>query len=160
MSSLRLLPCSAIPYPRELPFLVTCNRPDFSQKRLFDSIPRGDGTSAFLAPLDQRRCIMGRDALLKAQGQSGYTWGWLCFWNGNDDHCTDLHKCTRVRSEALQDYLESLNVWAFRPYPIDKLCASCQKHRRELHVEGKKKLWEDMPSFFDLPPWAELTNDL
>ncbi|KAJ7935147.1 hypothetical protein B0H13DRAFT_1700095 [Mycena leptocephala] len=129
-------------------------------ENLFDGISRGDGTSAFLAPLDQRRCVMGRDFLLKAQGQPGYSQGWLCSWNGNDDNCANLHKCTRVRSKSLKHYLKYFDVQAFKFLDPSELCNSCYQHCWKLYVEGKKKLWEDMPSFFDLPPWAELTNDL
>ncbi|KAJ6593488.1 hypothetical protein B0H19DRAFT_919873 [Mycena capillaripes] len=134
---------------------------DFSQKCFFDGLRRGDATSASLAPLDQRRCVVGSESLIKVQGHPGYTFGWLCSWD--DENCTDFLKCARVHTKALRQYHASLSVWALTPstpgHGHGQLCASCQQQRQELFVAGREKVWEELPGFFELPPWSELTND-
>jgi hypothetical protein len=138
---------------------------DSFQKRLFDGISRRDGTSAFLAPVDQCRCVLGREALIKAQAQRGYTLGWLCSsWDGDDGNCTDLPKCLAVRTMQRIKYHEAFGLWALSRLAFsgtsNRLCASCHEHREKSCIAGRKKIWEDLPSFFDLPPWGELKNDL
>jgi hypothetical protein len=134
------------------------------QKYLFDGVPRGDGTTAFLAPVDQCRCVLGREAIIKAQAQRGYTLGWLCsWWDGDDGNCADIPKCLAVRAIQRRRYHEELGLWALSRSPFSSgtyLCASCREHRKESCITGRKKIWENLPSFFDLPPWGELKNDL
>ncbi|KAF7330791.1 hypothetical protein MVEN_02418300 [Mycena venus] len=42
----------------------------------------------------------------------------------------------------------------------EKICAQCQQHTIESAAAGRKRIWEDLPGFFELPPWDELTGDL
>lgn len=41
-----------------------------------------------------------------------------------------------------------------------KLCHGCRQRAIDLIVAGRKKIWDELPGFFDLPPWSELENDL
>jgi len=40
------------------------------------------------------------------------------------------------------------------------LCDGCRGNIDERIAAGQKKIWEELPSIFDLPPWNELKNDL
>ncbi|KAJ7125106.1 hypothetical protein C8R44DRAFT_669154 [Mycena epipterygia] len=137
-----------------------------TQETLFDGIPRRDGSLAALAPIDQRRCVLGRTKLLKAQVEPGYPCEWLHSWP--DDGCADIKLCGEIRDASLRDYTGSLNLRALRTYtaqerrlqPRNGFCNACQQHMKESVEAGRRKMWEDLPSFFDLPPWTELKNDL
>jgi hypothetical protein len=39
-------------------------------------------------------------------------------------------------------------------------CPACKHKINELNTAGRQKTWDELPSFFDLPPWNELKNDL
>jgi len=62
----------------------------------------------------------------------------------------------------LRKYLDHLTTWAFTPFMTVRttVCGPCSKHIEQSMVAGRKKIWEDLPSFFDLPPWSELKNEL
>ncbi|KAJ7782695.1 hypothetical protein B0H16DRAFT_1298084 [Mycena metata] len=130
---------------------------------LFDGIKREDGTVASLRPAELRQCLLGHEKLLKRQAGPGYTAGWLRQWDFDAD-CTNLVSCTQVRTGILQRYLETLNLWALgsvsRKGIIKSLCTHCKNHLEESFLAGRRKFWEELPSFFDLQNWAELSNDL
>ncbi|KAJ7821096.1 hypothetical protein B0H14DRAFT_1336474 [Mycena olivaceomarginata] len=128
---------------------------------LFEGIPRKDGTRASLPPIDQRRCVLGREALLKVQSQTGYTLDWL--WSRSQDNCTDPETCTMVRADTLRTCAQRLPLYALHrlnPGAATSFCRSCEKCYKESWSAGRKKVWEELPKFFDLPPWDQLTNDL
>ncbi|KAF8178682.1 hypothetical protein K438DRAFT_1844226 [Mycena galopus ATCC 62051] len=131
-----------------------------SSKFLFDGISRGDTTMTSLAPVDQRRCVLGREALIKVQAKEGYTVPWLYAGNGN---CSDPAKCKNARALHLQKHVNELSLYALSTslaFGASLFCVPCQKSYVELLDAGRKRLWEELPKFFELPPWAELTNDL
>ncbi|KAJ7270145.1 hypothetical protein B0H12DRAFT_1009028 [Mycena haematopus] len=128
---------------------------------LFDGIPRSDGTTAVLAPVDQRRCIISRDALISARFQEEYTLGWLQKWEYDSD-CSDPAKCNQARNARTHFYVKCSPLWILHRSIQDKevLCPACYRHSTESTLAGRRKLWEDMPKFFDLSPWSELRNEL
>ncbi|KAJ7668655.1 hypothetical protein DFH06DRAFT_1182185 [Mycena polygramma] len=126
----------------------------------FDGVSREDGTTASLAPVDLRRCTLNRDQLLKVRFTKGYTFGWLRRWDYDSD-CTNKLKCTQARCRRLHFYMEGTRILKRNKAEDDKpFCPKCQQHGSELTNAGRKKMWEDFPKIFDLPPWSELTNDL
>ncbi|KAJ6593487.1 hypothetical protein B0H19DRAFT_1056037 [Mycena capillaripes] len=95
----------------------------------------------------------------KAQGQPGYTFGWLSSWD--NENCTDPLKCAKEHTRGLRLYHASLSVMALTAWtpPGHGLCVSCHQQRKELLVAGREKMWEELPGFFKLQPWNELAND-
>ncbi|KAJ7741499.1 hypothetical protein B0H14DRAFT_2478393 [Mycena olivaceomarginata] len=132
----------------------------YKPESLFAGITRQDGTSSSLAPIDQQRCILGREKLIRAQTQEGCTLGWLREWDS--DSCTDPAGCNKWRASMLRKYLDHLAPWALTPFIAFRttVCASCSKHIEQSMLGGRKKIWEDLPSYFDLAPWSELKNGL
>ncbi|KAJ7686501.1 hypothetical protein B0H17DRAFT_1204182 [Mycena rosella] len=115
------------------------------------------GTSALA---EQRRCILGRQKILTAQSRPGYTLGWVRSW-APAEGCTQPEECNGVRTELLHKCLDALSTWALQFY--DELgltfCTACQAPTEAVRA-GREKIWEDMPGFFDLPPWSELRNNV
>ncbi|KAJ7188739.1 hypothetical protein C8R46DRAFT_1157655 [Mycena filopes] len=129
--------------------------------QLFDGVARGDGTVATLAYTDQRQCILSHDGLCAAQFQESYTLGWLC--NRAVDDCEWPDQCTEARNRIKNSVLGTPRVGMLtppNPHALRALCTSCVKHTNELIRQGREKAWADLPSFFGLPPWNELKNDL
>ncbi|KAJ7816951.1 hypothetical protein B0H14DRAFT_2374338 [Mycena olivaceomarginata] len=99
---------------------------------LFDHIPRNDGTLAALSSADLYRCVRARDRLLQAQFRPGYTCAWYRSW-------TPSSECkTPKRDRKLQ------------------LCTDCKESVRALVDAGRARMWDELPGFFELPPWDKL----
>ncbi|KAK7057753.1 BTB domain-containing protein [Favolaschia claudopus] len=132
-----------------------------SPAQIFDGVLRRDGTVASLAFVDQRRCIVSRDELIKARFQEGCTLGWLKKWDYDHD-CQSPQMCAEGRHARTHYYMNCSPLWILQRSVQDKksLCSACFRHATESVVEGRKKMWEDLPKWFDLPPWAELRDQL
>jgi hypothetical protein len=134
------------------------------QDELLSGVPRSDGTIASLAAVDLHRCLGGREKPINAQYKKDYTWGWLRFWNLDDDlMCNETPgKCTKARDVLLIKYMEIVELWTF-PFNSGapkELCNGCRQRADELSLAGRTKMWNELPSFFDLPPWGELKNEM
>ncbi|KAF8216779.1 hypothetical protein K438DRAFT_2007552 [Mycena galopus ATCC 62051] len=132
----------------------------FSLIQLFDGISRGDGTVACPSGLDLRRCVIARERLLAKQCQPDYTFGWT---RKDFCGCTTPAQCRTLRDGVLSEYLDDADIGALALpfYILDgfKFCAACTRHAYECMIAGRKKIWDELPGFFDLPPWDELGNE-
>ncbi|KAJ6495789.1 hypothetical protein C8R47DRAFT_973953 [Mycena vitilis] len=130
---------------------------------LLDGLPGHDGSLISLDPVDLRRCVLGREKLMNVQYIPGYTWGWLETWSDNPDCPTPLQCSTwrerKIRSGAQQITLRAL-TWLGPTSSSTSLCSGCRRRSVTMNLAGRKKVWEEVPGFFDLPPWDELKNDL
>ncbi|KAJ7227462.1 hypothetical protein GGX14DRAFT_630052, partial [Mycena pura] len=122
---------------------------------IFDGIPRGDGTVATLAPIHQRACTLGRASLFSAQWDTGNTFG----WTETTANCTDVPGCKLrkqlfFRRHVVRGSLAPFCALGF----VDSLnlCAACTADVKTKMIEGRRKMWEMLPGFFELPPWSEL----
>ncbi|KAJ7188689.1 hypothetical protein C8R46DRAFT_28025 [Mycena filopes] len=130
----------------------------YSAKELFDGF---DETSVVPSPFDQRQCILGRDTLIKARFERRYTLGWLM--GLEFPGCTAPAECARARFIRLQFYMQCNPLWIMnrsKHQEHDMFCAVCERFASSYTAAGRQKLWDDLPGFFDLPPWAELKSDL
>jgi len=146
-----VLPCAYL-----CAVLCTCANP----KLLLDGISRKGGPPITLAPREQRVCILGERKIMEAQWKQNDLWNWL----NSDlcaDGCADNTSCIRRKKNVFRTLVENGSLLVpFRLAPGQRLCVACQHRHAQIMVEERKKLWEELPSFFDLPPWAELKNDL
>ncbi|KAJ7350618.1 hypothetical protein DFH08DRAFT_695448 [Mycena albidolilacea] len=130
---------------------------------IIDGMQRADGSVASLAPVDLRRCLLGREKLTHVQMQKGYALGWYRSWcPGNN--CTGSH-CVTTRDARLQGYLDRPQLKAlglFIPTSIinNRFCDACKQGIELLGIAGRTRTWDELPSFFDLPPWSELKDGL
>jgi hypothetical protein len=103
---------------------------------------------------------------MKAQTEPGNTWGWLESKSWDYDECTGKPgQCDLVRHALFLKIKvkDPIKLRALNRYPEGypkSMCNPCRLYVNELVAEGRKKMWEDLPSLFDLPPWSELENDL
>ncbi|KAJ7169113.1 hypothetical protein C8R43DRAFT_982299 [Mycena crocata] len=128
--------------------------------KLVNGTSRGDGTRSSLAPVDQCKCLVGHTKLLKAQIQPGFPQAWIRSWPANEN-CTNPTQCAKVRDASIRTYLDNLSLLALSQLVLGRsLCNSCAARIGAMGVDGRKKVWDELPSFFDLPPWGELKNNL
>ncbi|KAJ7350461.1 hypothetical protein DFH08DRAFT_695648 [Mycena albidolilacea] len=129
--------------------------------RLLGGITRPDGTLASLPPVHLHRCIQGREKLLHAQYRNENTYGWLRGWDGTA--CVGpAGQCARIREILSHKYLDTVTVRAFQKLKdgtLEHFCLGCRSRISELQEAGRKKMWEELPGYFGLPPWEELKNN-
>ncbi|KAJ7431371.1 hypothetical protein B0H11DRAFT_1762273, partial [Mycena galericulata] len=110
--------------------------------------------------------VLDRNAILSAAeplrvAHAKYLFGWL------DTESVDSPQCTSTRVCSDKKLRYSLELWkppgaslvfyrSANPGPV--LCSSCTTLGRKHHSSGSKRLWKELPSFFGLPPWAELLS--
>ncbi|KAK7023068.1 BTB domain-containing protein [Favolaschia claudopus] len=129
---------------------------------IFDGIPRSDGTLATLAPVHQRACNLGRVALLRAQWESDGTFGWTEDEPG-EFGCTESTGCREKKYSFFRRHVVrgSLAPFCSVSY-VDSLnlCAMCTISVKARMISGRQRMWDLLPTFFDLPAWSELKDEL
>ncbi|KAJ7188672.1 hypothetical protein C8R46DRAFT_1055465 [Mycena filopes] len=133
----------------------------YSLEQLLDGISRSNGTSSSLSPSNLRTCVVGRQHILVKQYQPQQGLGWTRKWEFDD--CEALKSCSRKREAFLRTYMDRQAVSFFTTNVVlwaSHFCVPCAGRINESINVGTRKMWEELPSFFNLPPWAELKNDL
>ncbi|KAJ6567025.1 hypothetical protein B0H19DRAFT_1067279 [Mycena capillaripes] len=81
--------------------------------------------------------------------------------------CERGKKCTRVRLEVLEK-AQTRIIGKYSANPLSMFndsmdevllggcCGICYRFCRKAHREARQAIWDELPSFCDLPPWAEL----
>ncbi|KAJ7039779.1 hypothetical protein C8F04DRAFT_1084798 [Mycena alexandri] len=130
---------------------------------IFKSTLQPDGTTSHLSCTDHRICAVGLEKVLATQFRPDSLLGWVILWKPTDG-CKSVSTCQSWRDSFLPRILSlagskvySLSVMSFEDA---QLCESCQEQAKPALIAGRTKFWEDLPSFFDLPPWSELRNDI
>ena len=115
------------------------------------------------APLDvQKILVLGREKLLR--GIMCNTYGWLA-----DDRyiphasCKKPTLCAAARVKRLSqvcfpipDLNHALDKWNQVQHAAD-LCDTCAKEAEIRHLVGRRDFWSELPSYFGLPDWENLT---
>ncbi|KAF8216825.1 hypothetical protein K438DRAFT_1658313 [Mycena galopus ATCC 62051] len=134
----------------------------FTLGQLVHGIPRDDGTLASLSQVDLGRCVIARERLFIKQFQPGYTFGWARTWEF--DGCATPPRCRALQEAVVTTHLDQAWVGAlFAPGNKERLwnlCATCTEHVKESMTVGRRKIWDELPGIFELPPWSELKNDM
>ncbi|KAJ7482275.1 hypothetical protein B0H11DRAFT_2022450 [Mycena galericulata] len=127
---------------------------------IFDGIPSSHGPIVMLAPADQRASIVGRKKLLQAQWDLPQPWKWLSTDDRQED-CIGVH-CDVAKKRHMREFLRTGFVILTIPQETSAslFCSACERCYLEVMAQGRKELWAKLPTFFDLPPWGELKDDL
>ncbi|KAK7025109.1 BTB domain-containing protein [Favolaschia claudopus] len=139
----------------------------YSTEQLFNGVENQNGTQSRLPSSDLSKYVTAKIKLLNQQFQPGYTFGWVV--DPKFSRCTDSAKCKELRANVpklLADttwkfrFAPRWNLWKWRvANKNSKFCKVCGPHVEESFKAGREKMWEELPGFFDLPPWAELKNE-
>jgi hypothetical protein len=150
-----------LPYLLPAAFLLCYDT--FTHQQMLEGVHRNDGTLAVLSAEDQRMITLGWHALIAEQFKETYKWMDTAEDEGLFKKCTSPEECNAARREnyyctfypapdlkALDDWDED---WA------DELCDSCAAVSIRQHKKGRTNIWNELPSFFGLPPWAEMLKE-
>lgn len=117
-------------------------------------------SGAVLLP-DQRVLLVGLHRILKVQVME--TFHWLTQDHTNDDlyaECRHRLDCERGRQMLLRQLFfpapECMALMPWDPVWGEDMCWICSSAAQTSHELGRRAVWEQLPSLFDLPPWEEL----
>ncbi|KAK7052254.1 BTB domain-containing protein [Favolaschia claudopus] len=127
---------------------------------ILDGVTKDDGSKVTLSFQDQRACILGRQKLQQAQWEHEPFASWIRS-STPAAGCKRPEFCTRrlgVIYEAVVHNGMMLPPFLLVGYNI--LCTVCQPHHLRIMKDAREKMWQNLPTFFDLPPWADLKDGL
>lgn len=136
---------------------------------ILDGCAYSDSAAAVVLPPEHLKCYLrGRDAIVEAQIKEVYPW--LDLHNPHNP----VHDCSpdlSCREVAMQTYgcilvpirpkivaLES-SPPEFLDEAMSVLCRSCRHDAFAAQAVGWRKVWDKLPSYFDLPEWDVLLKD-
>ncbi|KAK7055120.1 BTB domain-containing protein [Favolaschia claudopus] len=112
---------------------------------------------------DQQLCLTAKQRIIEAQWRLNEVWTWL-----STDVCAE--DCTTASDNlcglAKRDLFRNNVALGHTLIPFrlaDKqkhLCDACNRRHVQVMAEARKKLWEELPRFFKLAPWAELKDNI
>jgi len=87
------------------------------------------------------------------------------------DNCQTADHCNMRRINTLRLYEKTPNTLVPHPFLLEMLsfrpniqmtgvCGACIEEAEATFDDEQNKLWEELPSFFNLPPWEELRATL
>ena len=128
-------------------------------KEFVEVMERFEGSARELSVFDQRAVIKGWHTLVERQAKE--TLKWLVQDDTFATICT-ANACAANRRDRLHEYwfphvsCSALEAWQLG-WEKD-FCKACMRKSKELHNTGRRKIWEELPLFFGLPGWEELTK--
>ncbi|KAJ7778504.1 hypothetical protein B0H16DRAFT_1503779, partial [Mycena metata] len=129
-------------------------------ERIFDGAHGNGGFNPTLSVSDQQLCILASEKGVEAQWSQDRMWSWFSS-DERSQGCIAGNQCAvRKRRLFRQVVRQGVPFAPFQMTSCSGLCPQCNALHLEILAEGRKKLWENLPSFFDLPPWDELKNDV
>ncbi|KAJ6551381.1 hypothetical protein B0H19DRAFT_1236564 [Mycena capillaripes] len=130
------------------------------QEEILDDSPE-IGPSGALSFQDQRICILAGKKIVQAQWDHTRFEAWMS-WDAPAFGCTST-LCILRKKSIFQELLRTggLPLAPFHTLSgVEEFCNACMRQHRVIIAEERKKLWDDLPGFFGLPPWNELKNDI
>jgi hypothetical protein len=138
-------------------FYIICSA--FTAKELVEAMEESEGSAHELHVFDQRAVIKGWNSLVERQATE--TFKWLVQEDTFATICT-TNECAINRRQHLHEYwFPRVNCSALVAWQLEwekKYCKACMRKSKALHNAGRRKIWEELPLFFGLPGWEELTK--
>ncbi|KII91862.1 hypothetical protein PLICRDRAFT_523753 [Plicaturopsis crispa FD-325 SS-3] len=105
-----------------------------------------------ISTTDRDICISAHAALMRAQRLHVYPWA----KPGMTSACGDP-ECSAWKATFLDvTNAHCLPLDRFEDWSKLGFCADCAEPTRKVYATGRQKIWDALPSFFDLPDWGTL----
>ncbi|KAJ7134291.1 hypothetical protein C8R44DRAFT_662634 [Mycena epipterygia] len=123
--------------------------------------PRMDGTISELSFESQVIFTKSRNEI--ARTQANMMFGWLTSGHLPSSKCNDA-RCIPNRDRLTRQifipmyYIKEMDERSV--FWDDYFCVECRKVTTSEFRQGSQSFWDHLPTFFDLPDWADLKNDI
>jgi hypothetical protein len=121
-------------------------------KNIIYGLPGADGKRVYLSTADKALCILATSTLLAKQWSGSYRW--LINAKVEFPHPRCAVGCDTIRDNVLGESM--LFAIGFFPLKEGILCAQCTTIALNKLRDGEAKLWDLLPTLFDLPSWEDL----
>ncbi|KII91816.1 hypothetical protein PLICRDRAFT_521867 [Plicaturopsis crispa FD-325 SS-3] len=138
-----------------------CSEIYFVNELVHDKTYRVNHMKAMLSPEYPVVCLLGMHRLMR---ELGVIHSWTA---DNIPSCTKPVACSRAKRRAMYVLLTtrlmppSLHPWGdlhWAPSEND-LCRECYKDAVACYEQGRRAVWDSLPSYFDLPAWDVLLKE-
>lgn len=128
----------------------------------FDGEVRPNGTTATLPRKTKMIYAVAHRQMMAAQ--TSLLFGWLLLKDNEIGNCSARKTCRQARGGLAYDIWHPTEDGVplyfgaddWRPSWNDRLCKSCEVAAKQAHSDGRKTLWEELPSYCGLSTWADL----
>lgn len=135
-------------------FYVCCNDEHFVRAVIRNYTADEGGPASQLSPDDRNICISGRTEMIEKQTACNFPC--LERMTVSDQRC-DQPECDYGKMFIAVRMSASRLVALGRIGGLaTRLCGHCKAEVETEHQEGCLKMWDELPSFFNLPKWEEL----
>ncbi|KAJ3532840.1 hypothetical protein NMY22_g7578 [Coprinellus aureogranulatus] len=117
-----------------------------------------------------RSCISGRDQLMEARAQHVHRW---IREVGSFSSCKTKHKCSNASRNLVGYIWDDLSgVWnvlcpwedfkqdLIQEDALKELCDPCLQYAKRAHEDGRRAVWAQLPTYFRLPLWKDLRDEV
>ena len=128
---------------------------------ILNGVQRPNKTPIFLSVEDQTACLSGWYELIHRQAEETYRWldrnaeGTLFPECQRRSRCTDGRRRIFYSMSHPVTCCVPLEPWQGADWE-KHMCATCNAASQAQHERGRQNVWNELPSFFGLPGWAEL----
>ncbi|KDR86010.1 hypothetical protein GALMADRAFT_85228 [Galerina marginata CBS 339.88] len=132
---------------------------------MFEGLPRGDGTISRLSTESIKELMIGREAISTAIMSHEFPWTTSSRSQSAipTPGCRTKPKCESHRSTVLAKLVPGPNPYQALIFRVESIvskryCDSCAAEIRKIYQAGRKIIWDQLPSYFGLPKWADLKD--
>ncbi|KZP04392.1 hypothetical protein FIBSPDRAFT_404984 [Athelia psychrophila] len=125
-----------------------------------------NGTTVRLSLDEQVTLFAGHRAMRDALADTTYKWLHKYKTEVANGNCTEPASCHTICPNVYFDMFTSkwapagLDTWEWPSEMLTgELCEHCAAAAPIKHAAGREQFWEQLPGFFDLPPWDELLKE-
>jgi hypothetical protein len=147
--------------PSVLPIALYCCCRCYNAPEILKGVKGRGGKHVALSSEDKEICIVANQRIIQAQAETTFAWMNPGHSSGSlYKFCRSLTSCASARKDLLcRTFLPlprsiALDLWEVEWE--DGMCDVCIDDAKTSHNEGREKMWNDLPTFFNLSGWAEL----
>lgn len=150
--------------PSVLPIALYCCCRCYTAPELLKGVKGKDGNHVALSSEDKETCIVANQRIIQAQAVTTFAWMNPSSTSGSlYKYCRSQTSCTSARMELLcQTFLPLPRSIALDLWEVEwenGMCDICVEAAKKSHCEGREEMWNDLPTFFNLSGWTELTRE-
>jgi hypothetical protein len=147
--------------PSVLPIALYCCCRCYSAVEILNGVKGRDGHHISLSAEDREACIVANQRIIQAQATTSFSWMYPGTASSSlYTYCRNPTSCPSARKDLLcRTFLPlpksiALDLWEAE-WELG-MCDICVDAAKKSHSEGREKMWDDLPTFFELSEWTEL----
>lgn len=144
-----------------LPYALYCCCRDHTALQIRTGVQRRDRTTALLSLEDQLACLTGYQSLVRVQATTTYSWVYpnaATYQSCRTIACTPARRSILINTFTPLPPVQGLEDWNSE-WEGNGMCKYCIEVAQVAHRAGRQKLWDQLPTIFNLPPWEELVKE-